>query len=694
MNFTEGESGTLSVIDEFRDTVQLEFDADAEPGLRSDGPGLTAFTEVGYDPQERHHTETTGFTAPPVAATVVDLAADGPEHRQLTDGDTAAVGPDTAVILRTPVLVHVRADGTGRVRRTAEAVEVEFDQPTEIEIGFESRHQDSPGSIYVEESLDGVARGLSALGCNTQTTTPDRSFPNVRKQPPRMRFRDRESVDGALADCPDTDTEVVVPGTDDDGLAHLLPTAGLLHYLGAEATVDPDASGTHLRVGPETFHLGDDPETTDQTASALLRTVFFLDCLARTGGPYGTDLVERELLDELGLDAVRLYDTPLAERVRRYLDTTGVLGGDTGGGDGDGGNAGGDFLDRLPEWHLGLHVDPELERVPALSHYLGRLADVYSPSGAQLETLTDRGRWSQRTTRSRQGYTAGDVMVGPEQRARTVGWHGPRRALQAFNVVGDGLPRLRPLTDGDLSVTVVQASEEFLDDEAVADYYRDRDLPMDVRVLSRPGVAGLRRAFERPTDLLHFVGHCEDSGLRCHDGTLAAEEIDECDVEAFFLNACGSLGFGEELVERGAVAGAATTRAVFGETAAQVGCDWARLVAHGWSVERALDVARSVDDPSGYVSVGDGTHVVSKSDVRLPPEVRFEREPGTDTTRVLNNRSAPHHAGSWELSRLTNQTRLSNTWQEYEVQTERVQYAFKDLQSPIIYDGELHWEVP
>jgi hypothetical protein len=329
--------------------------------------------------------------------------------------------------------------------------------------------------------------------------------------------------------------------------------------------------------------------------------------------------------------------------------------------------------------------------VPALSHYLGRLADVYTPEAATLETLADRGNWAERTTRSNRAHTAGDLMVAPDQRARTVGWYGPRRALGGFNVVGDGTPRPRPLAEGNLSVTVVQAAEEFVDDEAVADYYREPDLPMDVSVLESPTADELQAAFERPTDLLHFVGHCENSGLRCADGTMAAGVIDECQVEAFFLNACGSLGFAEKLVERGAAAGAATTRAVFGETAGRVGCNWARLLAHGWTIERALDVARSVDDPAGYVAVGDGTHTLTEGEDSAPPEYCL-KQPDNQESRLEISCNSPSNAGIGRKAELKRIDHLAAMVQSVSANNPRAKAVAPLLNHPVQADGEIVWE--
>jgi hypothetical protein len=383
----------------------------------------------------------------------------------------------------------------------------------------------------------------------------------------------------------------------------------------------------------------------------------------------------------VGLDATEGYETEMAERVCQYLQTTGV--GECSAGESPSETA---FLDELPEWHLGIHVEPTERRVPALSHYLSRLADVYSPSSATLTTLADRNEWAARTTRSESSQTSDDVMVSPADRARTVGWYAPRRALGAFNVV-DGLPRKYPLAEGDLSITVVIASPEFAD-ESVAEYYRERDLPLSVRVLSEPTEDELREAFETPTDLLHYVGHHESSGLRCRDGTLSAFGID-CQVEAFFLNACGSISFGEELIEQGASAGAVTTRAVFDESATAVGCNWARLMSYGWSVERALSVARRVDDPSGYVAVGDGTHIVTQSDIGAPPEIRLQEADGSEWVEFSYN--SPQRVGSFNDDFL-GESHLAGTTMRYDLDQPGVRGLLHHFDSPIRYDDQLFWD--
>lgn len=660
----------LVVVDEFRNSISLSLPADAE--LSREVGDLSGFSTAGYDPGPGRSVETDRLAAAPVAVTVVDLDAPGTEHVHLADGGSATVGPQTGAVLRTPVLCHVRPEATGTVYRTADAVRLELDETARVDLGFETT-EETPGAIRVERSLEGVTRGLTAMGAVTPHTSPDRSFPNVRGTPPRLSFGSPRGVASRLEERPDTDTEVVVP--EDDGLAHLLPTAGLVHYLGAEVTVDADAEGTTLRAGSKTVRLGDTPAETDETASWVLRLVFSLDCLARTAGPYGTALEERRLLDELGLDAAALYEAPLAERVRRYLDHEDRAS----------------LREELPEWHLGLHVEPTLDRVPALSHYLDRLADVYSPAAANVATVADRVQWAAEQSRSTERVAGeNDLMLAPADRARTVGWYGPRRALGAFNVLGDG-PRPRPLAEGDLSVTVVQVGADLGVNESVSEFYRERDLPMDVTVLLDPTVDQLAATFERPTDLLHFVGHHDPGGLRCTDGLFTPEMLSECGVEAFFLNACGSIETGEKLVRRGAAAGAVTTRSVFDESATQVGCDWARLIALGWSVERALDLARRVDQPDGYVSVGDGTHRVASRDDGISPELEvLEREEGQEQLRV--NYASPLKAGTTVDDEFPDGSRLATTTAWFDPSDEEVRAALSIRDNPLRRDGELHWD--
>jgi hypothetical protein len=117
-----------------------------------------------------------------------------------------------------------------------------------VTLGFRSPTGDHlPNRVNVERSPRGIARGLSTLGCAIDPSrpgSPDRTWPAVRRVPPRIAL-DGTGVDPDRIDAPDLDTEIVVPP--EDTLRWLYPTAGLLYYLGATATVADDAADARLR---------------------------------------------------------------------------------------------------------------------------------------------------------------------------------------------------------------------------------------------------------------------------------------------------------------------------------------------------------------------------------------------------------------------------------------------------------------
>jgi hypothetical protein len=85
-------------------------------------------------------------------------------------------------------------------------------------------------------------------------------------------------------------------------------------------------------------------------------------------------------------------------------------------------------------------------------------------------------------------------------------------------------------------------------------------------------------------------------------------------ARTFFLNACGSYREGEALVQRGSVAGGVTLDRVLDRPATTVGLAFARLVIHGYGIERALALARRrVMMGKDYAVVGDGTYTLTPS---------------------------------------------------------------------------------
>ncbi|MFB6193474.1 MAG: hypothetical protein ABEI75_00280, partial [Halobaculum sp.] len=579
-------------VDPERNTVTLETTGweETEPHRETD-PLEPAAVRI----DRRSHAVTERLVGPPVHAVAID--AESEDRTTVTAGDTVSLDAETVVRLSSTVRVVLRPEGPGRLERRAGETVIAFPEPTAVTVGWASRIKLPDRTVRLPRTLDGLAEYLTLSGAAATATSPDRTWPNARDHPPRLRYGDRE-VPGTLREGrPETNVELLVPR--DGGIRTLCPLAPLAHYLGARVTVETGVEPAVVLDG-RTERLGETTRAADRAASRLLRRVFYLDCLARSAGPYGDPLSRVGLLDELRLDADRLYDAPLAERVRAYLDAPFET-----------------VADDFPDWHLGVHLDPSFDRARTLPAHLNRLSDVYTPESAAL-TIPDRIEWSVEHSFARgpAGSTQEEPpVVDPADRARTVGWAAPRVALGAFNSFPEALDNRERHTAADepLSVVVVNnAMGMFEEHQRVIENYRERvaELPiMEVEAHSMLSPNALAELFESRSDLLHFIGHCDGGkGLRCPNREhLHTTAVDDCGAATFVLNACGSYDQGRELLRRGSVAGVVTLVTAKDRTATRVGIDWSRLMANGWSVERGLDLARrATDSPGNYVIVGDG----------------------------------------------------------------------------------------
>jgi hypothetical protein len=244
-------------------------------------------------------------------------------------------------------------------------------------------------------------------------------------------------------------------------------------------------------------------------------------------------------------------------------------------------------------------------------------------------------------------------------------------------------------------VAVLNDAEMSSEHDDAAEIYRrgTADLDIDVSVRKQLSRAELARVFEGTHDFVHYVGHCESDGLQCRDGTLSASELDRSGAETFFLNACGSYHEGIELVSRGSVAGAVTFEKVLDGHAARVGTTFVRLLVNGFSIERALGLARRrIIMGTDYAVVGDGTHRLSGASsgvplvVELAPlvaggyQVTFDasspRVTGDVFTMPEPLDAEPHLFGAVSTVTLT--------------AAEAEQFV-RTVDLPVIFDGDIQW---
>lgn len=603
------------------------------------------------------------------------------------DGQSGSTDLEGAYVLKLelPVIVYVAGAGPARLVHSASdgTIRLGFASPTTVTLGFRSRVRRPRETVTVTRSLAGAETAVRWLAAGVTSDSPDKSFPGMRAHPPAIAFGDRTEVPGAVRrQLSRSDVTISVP----ESLDALLVVAPLSYYLQAEVRTAP-VDGVRLDAptldGP--LHLGRAPPLECDVA-ALLQRVFFLDCLARCAGRYDMELREFDLLAELDLDAAALYEQPTAERLARYLRADYAA-----------------VSDRLPDWHLSVAVEPTLRSVRALPYLLERLSLVQLPDPRSVSraTLVAESVEASFASGSRlwDASPTYDLVRNRTRLGRLQGWLAPGTPADAFRATVAAFENRSNYDErvgAPRRVVVVINDRAMLEErDAVERIYRSRseELSMEVSVvesLTRVELADLLRS---PVDFLHFIGHCDEAGLRCRDGSLSTATLEATRVETFFLNACGSFDEGLELVRRGSVAGAVTLANVLNPEASRVGMTFARLVMHGFSVSQALSLAgRQSLTNKFYSVVGDGTHRLAQGEDTYPAELtarrvspaeielRFEF-PQLNTAGGLARPRLPPDA-EYVLRGGSSTVVLDET-------------AFVDflasVSSPVVYEDEFHW---
>jgi hypothetical protein len=484
--------------------------------------------------------------------------------------------------------VVLRFDGPADVRSTDRNLAIEFDERRSIAIGFDGRPSNS---IVVPKTTEGIATALTHSASALRTIGPDRSQPVFRGQPPLVEFGDRVEIpDPIAATTPDSDLRFVLP----DSIATTLVAAPLAYYLGATVEIEPGTDP--VLVGPGFDRWFRALGTFQHDIAAMLRRVFLLDSLTRAIDPGEMTPAGGSPLERLGVQPSALAGMTPAERVRRYCEIPSAQ-----------------LRPELPEWHLSTYVEPIPENALSLPYLLDDLGLIYLPSASELG-----GKGLLRRSLDdfyRTGEVASVDRLEPELHAgRAHGWLASGTPIDVFKTSRAAYEHRLAYGDREspLDVTVVFNDEQMAGEhDRVASIYRERttDLPANVTVETGLTTAELRDVFEQPNDFVHFIGHCDTDGLQCPDGGFSTASLEICRTRTFFLNACGSYHEGLELIEAGSVAGAVTLTAVLNEPAATVGTTFARLLIHGFDIERAITLARRrIMMGKDYTVVGDGTH--------------------------------------------------------------------------------------
>lgn len=602
---------------------------------------------------------------------------------------------DYVVQVNHDIKTYVRFTGAATVRKTADydSLIVSFPRRTPLTLGFRSRLRYPNETVTVPPTPEGLSRALSHLHCAHETTSPDRSYHAQRAHPPLLELGDSYDIPTSVVDrTADTGIELILPAE----LPALFVTAPLAYYLQATVTVEEGAEPLLRAPGIGFAHELSPVPDLQHDAAELLHRTFLLDCLVRNAGPKATNLAETRLLDPLGIDAEATYRASPAERLRTYLDADFGL-----------------VRPELPEWHLSMYVAPTTEHVSTLPFLLDTLSHVYLPETSELtgkelmqRSLNDfyRGRPPTVPSRNRSRQSGGSVasidVVKPRlQRGRVHGWLADGVPIDVFKTLPVAYENRLDYVDrtsDDITVTVVLNDREMGDEHSsVADIYAERseDLPLEVTVRKHLSREELADVFETPTDFVHYIGHCEESGLRCTDGNLSMADIGESNAQTFFLNACGSYYEGLELVRQGSVAGGVTFKRVLNEQAAKVGTAFARLLVNGFSIERALRLARRrIMMGKDYAVVGNGTHVLTQCDNYIPLTAKLERADGDRFHLTCDVFSAHVNGGYYQPYIPDNEhSYLYGTNSEFTLDRCGLRSYLNRAKMPVIFEGNFYW---
>jgi hypothetical protein len=563
--------------------------------------------------------------------------------------------------------VHVRFDGPASLRSTDEEIFLSLWESQRVTVGIGEQLSVGPARMQIPETVEGLATGLSHLSVAHHTLSPSRSHPGQRGHPPLVTTGESTEIPEEISDQkPETGIVLELPAC----VESLFVTAPLAYYLGADVRVT-DRKRALLRADGVDHEFEPFPKFQDEVAD-MVRRLFYLDCLVRRMNPE----LNPELLETCSLNPTTVRDLSPAGRLERYLETP---------------TAAVDAA--VPEWHLATHTEPSLSRVRCLPFLLDSLSLIYLSDASELERC-DLLKQTLEDTYQTRGASDSTAMLQPTGEVGHVrGWLAPGTPIDAFKTTPAAYENRyrygQKDTEG-LQLSVVLNDMEMSEEHrAVSEIYRAADLPMNVTVEDGLTTAELADVFESDNDFVHFIGHCESGGLRCPDGELDMASLSESRTRTFFLNACGSYEQGLELVEQGSVAGAVTFTDVLDRHAAMVGTAFARLLSNGFTIQRALELARRrIMMGKDYAVVGDGTYSLLPGPI--DPVVVHVSEAATGyelTCAVIT----PQGAGESYRLPFDGRVALNGTETELTVSGDELVETLEANSLPVIFEGDFHW---
>jgi hypothetical protein len=198
--------------------------------------------------------------------------------------------------------------------------------------------------------------------------------------------------------------------------------------------------------------------------------------------------------------------------------------------------------------------------------------------------------------------------------------------------------------------------------------------------------------FQQNTDILHYIGHIDEQGFTCSDGSLHASTLPEVGISAFILNGCQSYSQGRELIYGGADGGVVTLADVTNKTGIRFGTTVARLLSIGYPLNAAYQVSRdSIPSGYNYTLLGYGGVQVGQPQSGDPDICRIHEEGDEEYTvefkSFLTSRWKLGGVTTYSLSGNDEYHLLGNTSPRITVEHDELQ-EYLDVHNKPIKDGK------
>ncbi|EFW90528.1 hypothetical protein ZOD2009_18759 [Haladaptatus paucihalophilus DX253] len=657
-----------------------------------------ATAESFYYPVDSAVTVETDEIVFPILGSIYVYSADGEFLQDFTPNSdtelTIEPGEKYYQLNGTPIVIYLSFSSAVTIRKSETEIRLSFDGSTAVRIGARSYHESPEGTITVTGSVRDTMRALSTFGSALKMTTPDRAHPTLRGHPPLVELGDEFHVPESI-DPPDTGVRLELP------LLHekVYPAASLAYYLGAE--VVPTSGVPKLVAGDFEYSLESDG-TYEGILHRLLRQTAFLDCLVRTEGIVKDELYERNQLEpRLDWDFADVYDSSLPEQLETYLSVPFET-----------------ISEYVPTWTLTTDVTP-LEKhaavLPFLAYDLSQIRSAPLRSSKQSISqpqMFDDFYRTGFTRGEKREFESPDLLRGASERTDAGkivrpdpvettehAWIGDGFPLGANKLTVETLKRRfdysAPNKSG-ISIHVVCNDGE-MSDEIVDELYGFRELvDYDITIDYNRTVAELREIIESPIDLFHYVGHVDENGFLCVDGSLDAQTLEDVGIKAFFLNACSSYEQGMALIGRGSMGGVVTLADVANKTATRVGRTFASLLNNGFQLRTALSIARK-ETVSGYryITLGNGGRPLMQPEGGVPSWTSVSDMGGekydVSVETFLDIRCGFGSTFTMNVLGTSARNLVSNGIEFEKVSTDKLKQFWKLERQPAVIGGQVCW---